>query len=46
VLCLTIIGIPLGLGSFKMAGAALAPFGKEIVRTSDLGRRSPPAAAP
>ncbi len=26
VLCLTIIGIPLGVGSFKMAGAALVPF--------------------
>jgi uncharacterized membrane protein YccF (DUF307 family) len=38
LLCLTIIGIPLGLGSFKMAGAALVPFGKEILRTNDLGR--------
>jgi uncharacterized membrane protein YccF (DUF307 family) len=36
LLCITIIGIPLGIGSFKMAGAALAPFGKEIVRKSDL----------
>jgi uncharacterized membrane protein YccF (DUF307 family) len=33
LLCLTIIGIPLGLGSFKMAGTALAPFGKEVVRS-------------
>lgn len=31
LLCLTIIGIPLGVGSFKMAGAALVPFGKTIV---------------
>jgi uncharacterized membrane protein YccF (DUF307 family) len=31
LLCLTIIGIPLGLGNFKLAGAALAPFGKQIV---------------
>ena len=38
LLCLTIIGIPLGIADFKMAGAALAPFGKEIVKTSDLGR--------
>ena len=30
-LCLTIIGIPLGIASFKMAGAALVPFGREIV---------------
>ena len=31
VLCCTIIGIPFGLQSFRMAGAVLAPFGKEIV---------------
>jgi uncharacterized membrane protein YccF (DUF307 family) len=31
VLCVTIIGIPLGIGSFKMAGAALRPFGREVV---------------
>ena len=36
LLCITIIGIPLGVASFKMAGAALAPFGKEIVRKSEL----------
>ena len=40
LLCITIIGIPLGVGSFKMAGAALAPFGKEIVRKSDLAKTS------
>lgn len=34
-LCLTIIGIPLGLGNFKLAAVAIAPLGKEIVRTSD-----------
>jgi uncharacterized membrane protein YccF (DUF307 family) len=38
LLCLTIIGIPLGVASFKMAGAALAPFGKEIVPLSTLER--------
>ena len=37
-LCLTVIGIPLGVASFKMASAALVPFGKEIVRAKDLGR--------
>ena len=42
-LCLTIIGIPLGVASFKMAGAALVPFGKKIVSLSDLAR--PPAGA-
>src|SRR6476661_7975826 len=36
LLCLTIIGIPLGIASFKMADAALVPFGKQIVRTKDL----------
>lgn len=35
VLCLTIIGIPLGFGNFKLALVALAPLGKEIVSTDD-----------
>lgn len=39
LLCLTVVGIPLGVGSFKMAGLALAPFGKQIVSC-------PPAGAP
>jgi uncharacterized membrane protein YccF (DUF307 family) len=43
LLCLTIIGIPLGVADFKMAGAALVPFGKEIVRTTDLAQ--PPSDA-
>ncbi len=30
VLCITIIGIPFGLQSFKMAKLALWPFGAEI----------------
>jgi uncharacterized membrane protein YccF (DUF307 family) len=34
-LCLTIIGIPLGIADFKLAGVALAPLGKDIVRTDD-----------
>jgi uncharacterized membrane protein YccF (DUF307 family) len=32
LLCITIIGIPFGIVSFRMAGLALAPLGKEIVR--------------
>ena len=36
LLCLTIIGIPLGVADFKMAGAALAPFGKKIVRKDEI----------
>jgi uncharacterized membrane protein YccF (DUF307 family) len=43
LLCLTIIGIPLGVADFKMAGAALVPFGKEIVRTTDLAQPTPGA---
>ncbi len=31
LLMITIIGIPLGVASFKMAGLALAPFGKTVV---------------
>src|ERR1700689_1749980 len=31
LLCLTIIGIPLGLGNFKLAAVTFAPLGKEIV---------------
>ena len=33
VLCLTVIGIPFGIQSFKLAGLALGPFGKKIVKT-------------
>jgi uncharacterized membrane protein YccF (DUF307 family) len=39
LLCITIIGIPLGVASFKIAGAALVPFGKRVVPLSDLARR-------
>ena len=35
LLCLTIIGIPLGLGNFKLAFVAVAPLGKSIVPSSD-----------
>jgi len=30
LLCLTIIGIPFGVQCFKLAGLAVAPFGREI----------------
>jgi uncharacterized membrane protein YccF (DUF307 family) len=43
LLCLTIIGIPLGVANFKMAGAALVPFGKVIVSVDEL--RSVPQGA-
>ncbi|HEX4015770.1 MAG TPA: YccF domain-containing protein [Frankiaceae bacterium] len=35
LLCLTIIGIPFGIANFKLAFVAVAPLGKEIVRSSD-----------
>jgi len=35
LLCLTIVGIPLGIGNFKLAAVAIAPLGKEIVPTND-----------
>lgn len=31
IFCITIIGIPFGMQHFKLAFAALAPFGKEVV---------------
>jgi uncharacterized membrane protein YccF (DUF307 family) len=31
LLCITIIGIPLGIANFKMIGICLTPLGKEIV---------------
>jgi uncharacterized membrane protein YccF (DUF307 family) len=43
LLCITIIGVPLGVASFKMAGAALVPFGEQIVNVKDL-RVVPPGA--
>lgn len=30
LLCITIIGIPFGIQCFKLAGLAIAPFGREI----------------
>ena len=30
LLCITIIGIPFGIACFKLAGLAVAPFGREI----------------
>lgn len=32
-MCLTIIGIPLGLGNFKLIPVSLTPLGREIVHT-------------
>ena len=43
VLCVTIIGIPLGVASFKMAGLALVPLGTRVVDADapvEAGQRS------
>ena len=34
-MCITIIGIPLGLANFKLIPVSLVPLGTEIVRTDD-----------
>jgi uncharacterized membrane protein YccF (DUF307 family) len=34
-LCVTIIGIPLGLANFKLIPVSLTPLGREIVPTAD-----------
>jgi uncharacterized membrane protein YccF (DUF307 family) len=45
-LCLTIVGIPLGIASFKMVPLALLPFGKEIVSIDSLPPGAPMSYAP
>lgn len=37
LLCLTIIGIPMGIASFRMAALALWPFGRRIVDRDSVG---------
>jgi uncharacterized membrane protein YccF (DUF307 family) len=37
VLCITIIGIPFGIQSFKLAAFVLWPFGKTVVRSAAGG---------
>lgn len=39
LLCLTIIGIPLGIANFKLVMVSLVPFGKEIVSADQLRGR-------
>ena len=38
VLCLTIIGIPLGLANFKLIPVTLTPFGRDIVSIEEAQR--------
>lgn len=37
ILCLTIVGIPLGIQAFKMAGLTLSPFGSRVIYGPGLG---------
>lgn len=37
LLCITIIGIPLGLANFKLIPISLFPLGKDIVPTASVG---------
>ncbi len=46
LLCITVIGIPLGVASFKMAGLALAPFGKQVVPLGTVPAGTPGAIQP
>ena len=39
VLCLTVIGIPLGVANFKLALLALVPFGKTVVPLDAIAGR-------
>jgi uncharacterized membrane protein YccF (DUF307 family) len=36
ILCITIIGIPLGLANFKLIPISLVPLGVQIVRSDEL----------
>ena len=40
LLCLTVVGIPLGMANFKLIPLALTPFGKDIVKNGSTLDRS------
>ena len=42
LLCVTIIGIPLGLANFKLIPVTFRPFGRDIVSIEDAERRGTP----
>jgi uncharacterized membrane protein YccF (DUF307 family) len=46
LLCITIIGIPLGLANFKLIPASLTPFGREIVDVDSPAATAGVAVAP
>ena len=39
-MCITIIGIPLGLANFKLIPISLTPFGREIIDVDQAGQYS------
>ena len=45
LLCLTIIGIPFGIASFKMVPLALVPLGRRVVSLRELEPEVPVVAA-
>lgn len=45
LLCLTIIGIPFGVASFKMIPLAIVPLGRKVVALAELDPRVPVVAA-
>jgi uncharacterized membrane protein YccF (DUF307 family) len=45
LLCLTIIGIPLGLGDFKLIPVTFRPFGRDIVSIEEAERQGLPQQA-
>ena len=47
-LCLTIVGIPLGLANFKLIPVTLTPFGRDIVTIEEAELRglAPEVAVP
>ncbi len=42
VMMITVVGFPLGVASFKMAGLAIAPFGRQIVSLEQARRMGAP----
>jgi uncharacterized membrane protein YccF (DUF307 family) len=46
LLCITIIGIPLGLANFKLIPVSLTPFGREIVDVDSPAATAGVAVAP
>ena len=37
ILCISVVGLPLGLQAFKMAGLTLTPFGRRVIYGGGVG---------